>query len=140
MSGLASLTLHNLATVVSDLDAAISWYERVLGFRLEARGDIAEGEVALLQAGHVRLELLDSSHLDEQPVRLEPLFADPPGHLLVIGNKFLVLQVDDLAQASAELAERGVTFLWREKELAPGFAATAIRDCDGNLINILQAP
>jgi hypothetical protein len=70
-------------------------------------------------------------------VRLDPLFADPPRHLLPVGNKFLVLQVDDLARASAELAERSVTFVWREKEKAPGFPATAIRDFDGNLINIM---
>jgi methylmalonyl-CoA/ethylmalonyl-CoA epimerase len=140
MSGLASLTLHNLATVVSDLDAAIAWYERVLGFRLDARGDIAEGEVALMRGAGVHLELLDSSHMHEQPVRVDAVFADPPAHLLAIGNKFLVFTVADLAQASAELAEHGVTFLWREKELAPGFVATAIRDADGNLINILQAP
>ena len=44
-----------------------------------------------------------------------------------------------LARASAELEGLSVTILWREKELAPGFVATAIRDLDGNLINIFQA-
>jgi catechol 2,3-dioxygenase-like lactoylglutathione lyase family enzyme len=83
-------------TVVSDLDAAIAWYERVLGFRLEVRGDIAEGQVALLRGADVHLELLDSSHMDEPPVRLDPLFADPPGHLLALGNQFLVFTVDDI--------------------------------------------
>ena len=48
-SGLASLAIHSLATVMSDMDAAIEWYERVLGFRLAARAEIAEGEVVLLK-------------------------------------------------------------------------------------------
>jgi catechol 2,3-dioxygenase-like lactoylglutathione lyase family enzyme len=135
--GLASLTLHNLATVVSDMDAAIEWYERVLGFRLAARADIAEGEVVLLVGAGTQLELAHPSRLDQPQVRLAPLFADPPRHVLPIGNKFLVFEVDDLAQASAELADKSVTFVWREKEIAPGFFATAIRDFDGNLINIL---
>jgi len=138
-SGLASLRLHNLAVTVADLDASIRWYERVLGFACEARVEIAEGEVAVLGGAGVRLELLMASHLAEQPVRLEQLFAEPPGHLLVIGNKFVVFEVDDLARASAELDHLSVTILWREKELAPGFVATAIRDLDGNLINIFQA-
>lgn len=64
-------------------------------------------------------------------MRLEPLFAEPPDHLLVIGNKFVVFEVDDLARASAELEHLSVTIPWRAKELAPGFAATAIRDLDG---------
>jgi len=138
-SGLASLRLHNLAVTVTDLDASIKWYQRVLGFACETRTEIAEGEVAVLGGAEVRIELLMASHLAEQPVRLEQLFAEPPGHLLVIGNKFVVFEVDDLARASAELDHLSVTILWREKELAPGFVATAIRDLDGNLINIFQA-
>jgi glyoxylase I family protein len=136
--GLTSLTLHNLATVVSDLDAAVDWYERVLGFSCEARAAIAEGDVAVLKGCGMRLELLTPSRMEQPPVRLDPLFADPPGHLLAIGNKFLVFEVDDLARASTELAELSVTILWREKELAPGWVSTAIRDCDGNLIHIFQ--
>jgi catechol 2,3-dioxygenase-like lactoylglutathione lyase family enzyme len=136
--GLTSLTLHNLATVVSDLDAAVDWYQRVLGFSCQARIDLAEGEVAVLSGAGVQLELLTPSRMDEAPVRLDALFAPPPRHLLAIGNKFLVFEVDDLARASAELAELSVEILWREKELAPGWVATAIRDCDGNLINIFQ--
>jgi catechol 2,3-dioxygenase-like lactoylglutathione lyase family enzyme len=138
MDGLGSLTLHNLATVVSDLDAAVAWYERVLGFSLEARGEIAEGEVALLRGANAHLELLDCSHLDEPPIRLEAMFAEPPGHLLVIGAKAMVFEVDDLARASAELEDASVAFLWRETEIAPGWLTTAIRDPDGNLINIEQ--
>jgi catechol 2,3-dioxygenase-like lactoylglutathione lyase family enzyme len=137
-AGLASLALHNLATVVSDLEVAVEWYERVLGFSCEARATIAEGDVAVLGGCGMRLELLTPSRMGQPPVRLDPLFADPPGHLLAIGNKFLVLEVDDLTRASAELAELSVTILWREKELAPGWVSTAIRDCDGNLINIFQ--
>jgi catechol 2,3-dioxygenase-like lactoylglutathione lyase family enzyme len=136
--GLASLSLHNLATTVSDLDAAVDWYERVLGFVCEVRTPIPEGEVAVLRGAGVQLELLTASRMSEPPVRLAPLFADPPGHLLPIGNKFVVFEVDDLGVASAELAALSVEILWREKELAPGWVATAIRDCEGNLINIFQ--
>jgi catechol 2,3-dioxygenase-like lactoylglutathione lyase family enzyme len=139
-TALASLTLHNMAIIVSDLESAADWYERVLGFSREARIDIAEGVVILMSGAGVRLELLHPSRMDEPQIRLEPLHADPPGHVLPIGNKFLVFEVDDLAKASAELEELSVTFVWREKQIAPGFIATAVRDFDGNLINILQAP
>jgi catechol 2,3-dioxygenase-like lactoylglutathione lyase family enzyme len=138
--GVASLTLDNLATVVSDLDIAIEWYDRVLGFHLEARAENERGEVAFLCGAGTRLELLTASNMAQPQVRLEPLFADPPGHVLPIGNKFLVFQVDDVAQASAELAEKGVTFVWREEEAVIGIVASAIRDFDGNLISLVQRP
>src|SRR5882762_1058651 len=138
-TGLQSLPLHNPGITVAHLDASIRWYQRVLGFVCEARADIAEGEVAVLGGAGVRIERLMASHMAERPVRLEQLFAEPPAHLLVIGNKFVVFEVDDLARASAELEHLSVTILWRDKELAPGFVATAIRDLDGNLINIFQA-
>jgi hypothetical protein len=62
----------------------------------------------------------------------------PPRHLLPIGTKFLVFEVDDLGRASTELEKLGVRIVWREKEIAPGWVATAIRDFDGNLINIFR--
>ena len=136
-ASLASISFYAVATVVSNLDDAIDWYQRVLGFTEEARGPIAEGEVALLEGGGVTLELLEC-RLPESSVRLDELFADPPLHVLPIGNKFLVFDVDDLTAASAELEQHGVTILWREKELAPGWRSTAIRDMDGNLINIFE--
>jgi len=137
-SGLSSVSFYTVATVVSDLDEAIDWYGRVLGFAQEARGPIAEGEVALLHgAGGATLELLEC-RLPEPTVRLAALFADPPLHVLPVGNKFLVFQVDDLAVASDEFEQLGVKILWREKELAPGWRSTAIRDMDGNLVNIFQ--
>jgi catechol 2,3-dioxygenase-like lactoylglutathione lyase family enzyme len=135
-AGLASIAFHNVATAVSSLDAAVEWYGRVLGFEEDGRASIAEGEGALLRGAGVMLELLEF-RLDE-PVRVDELFAEPPFHLRPIGNKFLVFDVDDLPIASAQLEQLGVPILWREKELAPGWRATAIRDMDGNLINIFQ--
>jgi len=136
--GLASLGFHNVATVVADMDKSIAWYCDVLGFALDARMDIAEGEVAILSGAGTHLELLCGSAMDEPAIRLEELFAEPPRHILPIGNKALVFDVADLAVASKELEDRSVSIVWREKELAPGWVATAIRDLDGNLINIFQ--
>ena len=71
--------------------------------------------------------------------RLDELFADAPKHLLPIGNKSLVLQVNDLHQATVELEEKGVAFAWKEMDLSgEGHRSTMIRDNDGNFINIFQ--
>jgi len=135
--GLATASFYNVAIVVSSIDRAVEWYGRVFGFVEQARGPIAEGTVALMNGAGVTLEILEWG-LEEEPIRPEVLFADPPYHLLPVGNKILVFVVDDLSAATAEFEERGVTIVWREKELAPGWRSTAIRDMDGNLINVFQ--
>jgi hypothetical protein len=57
---------------------------------------------------------------------------------IVTGGGGGIGSADDLSAATAELEERDVTIVWREKELAPGWRSTAIRDMDGNLINVFQ--
>lgn len=136
-NGLQSLALHNLAFTVSDLEKTIQWYSDILGFELLNRFTFpaigAQG--AFLQHADVRLEVLQASG----GFRLEEMFADAPAHLLPIGNKVLVLQVNDLHTATRELAEKGVTFAWKEVDLSgDGVFSTMIRDSDGNFINFFQ--
>jgi catechol 2,3-dioxygenase-like lactoylglutathione lyase family enzyme len=134
--GLASMTYYCVAVVVADLDRSAHWYETVLGLRETTRLVIPGATVALLDCAGTRVELICS---DEPSVPVVPsLFADPPDHLLPIGNKFLVFEVDDLAMAGDDLQANGVEFVWREKDLAPGFRSSAIRDVDRNFIHILQ--
>ncbi len=83
----------------------------------------------------VRLEILEL----KSGFRIDAMFAEAPGHLLPIGNKELVLQVDDLHAATRELEAKGVTFAWKEVNLEGGaLLSTVIRDMDGNFINIFQ--
>jgi catechol 2,3-dioxygenase-like lactoylglutathione lyase family enzyme len=134
--GLASIRHNCVAIVVADLDRASHWYQSILGLRETVRLDIAGATVALLDGAGTRIELICG---DQPSVPTIPsLFADPPAHLLPLGNKFLVFDVDDLAIAGAELMANGVQFVWQEKDLAPGFRSSAIRDLDGNFIHIFQ--
>jgi catechol 2,3-dioxygenase-like lactoylglutathione lyase family enzyme len=92
--GLATASFYNVAIVVSSIDRAVEWYGRVFGFVEQARGPIAEGTVALMNGCGVTLEILEWG-LEEEPIRPEVLFADPPYHLLPVGNKIPVFNVDD---------------------------------------------
>lgn len=136
-NGLQSLSLHNLAFTVSDLEKTIQWYGDILGFKVLSRVSFPaiNAQVAFLQNADVRLEVLQASG----GFRLAEMFADAPAHLLPIGNKVLVLQVNDLHTATLELEEKGVTFAWKEVDLTgEGVFSTMIRDSDGNFINFFQ--
>jgi catechol 2,3-dioxygenase-like lactoylglutathione lyase family enzyme len=56
--GLESLTYANTAVVVTDLDRAIEWYGRHLGFTERARVRIDGANVALLEGAGTQLEFL----------------------------------------------------------------------------------
>ena len=136
-NGLQSLHFHNLAFTVADIEKTIHWYETTLGFQVVSRTAIPAigAQVAFLQLADIQLEVLQA----KGSFRLDELFAEAPNHLLPIGNKSLVLQVHDLHRATAELAEKGVTFAWKEVDLSgEGHLSTMIRDNDGNFINIFQ--
>jgi catechol 2,3-dioxygenase-like lactoylglutathione lyase family enzyme len=134
--GLGSPTFACTAIVVSDLDRAVEWYGRILGFTVVERMKIDGATVALLEGSGAQLELLQS---DVPSVSTEPsLFADPPDHLLPTGNKFLVFAVEDLGHASDQLQQMGVPIIWRGKTLSPGIVSTAIRDFDGNFVHVVQ--
>lgn len=138
-SGLASFSLYNIAFTVADLDQSIAWYKYIFGFELVSRVTFSipsgSAETAIIKAGELRLELLQV----ENAKRIEELFAEAPKHLITIGNKSIVLQVDDLAAASQELEDKGVKFVWRELYIAGDkMLCTMIEDVDGNKINIFQ--
>lgn len=137
--GIASFSLYNIAFTVTDLDKSIAWYKDIFGFELVSRVTFkipsGSAETAIIKAGGMRLELLQVSNAK----RIEELFAEAPLHLIPIGNKSIVLQVDDLAAASEELEQKGVTFVWRELYIAGDkMLCTMIQDVDGNKINIFQ--
>ncbi len=67
------------------------------------------------------------------------MFAPVPDHLIPIGNKAIVFQVEDIKIASEELAAKGIAFVWREHYLTEGaMLCSMIEDTDGNKINIFK--
>jgi catechol 2,3-dioxygenase-like lactoylglutathione lyase family enzyme len=136
--GLQSLALSNLAFTVKDIDATIKWYGDVFGFEVLKRAsfDAIGAKVAFLNFADINLEILEISG----QIRIPEMFANPPDHLLPVGNKTLVLKVKDLALATKELEEKGVEFAWKTLNLTEdGSPNTMIRDLDGNFISIFEA-
>ncbi len=138
-NGLQSLSLYNIAFTVADLDKSIKWYQDVFGFKLVSRSIFSvpagNAEAAILERAGLHLELV---HVPGGK-RIEDMFAEVPKHLIPIGNKFIVFQVNDVILATKELEKKGVTFVWREQYLVnQSMFCTMIQDIDGNKINIFQ--
>ncbi|MEU8419510.1 VOC family protein [Micromonospora sp. NPDC048835] len=131
-----TLSLHNITITVSDIDAAVRWWHDVFGLNetTRSRFDAIDADVAYVDGHGFRLELLQPAN----GYRVPDMFLDPPEHIRPIGNKALVLRVDDLAQATKRFRDLGVTIVWDQLDLGDGSVSTAIRDADGNFINVFQ--
>ena len=130
---MAEFTFHHGGVSVPDIDAAIDWYGRVLGFELEKSFYIApaKAKAAMIRKGPLRFELFE-------PEDAAPLPEDrrhPPRDIQTHGNKHVAFRIDDLEAFLAEMEEKvaDIAFVVREEFGSGCF----IRDCAGNLIEFV---
>lgn len=127
------LAFDHGAVSVPDIDEAIAWYSKVLGFSVARRFQLPGSEVlgAILIRGSLRMELF-------QPRDGEPLPAarrEPDSDLQVHGNKHTAFRVTDVDDAIAWFEAKGAEIALRVD--APFGTAVFVRDNAGNLIEFL---
>lgn len=125
---------HHFGVSVPNLEAALDWYGRMLGFTLEKRQriDAIPAEIAFMKCGDFRVEIFEVPGA-------APLPADrrvPNLDLKTHGNKHLCLEVEDVPATVARLKDAGADIAF---ELNVNNQPVAfVRDCAGNLIEFLQ--
>jgi methylmalonyl-CoA/ethylmalonyl-CoA epimerase len=126
---------HDHAGVsVPNLDEAVAWYQRVLGFQLERRVSIATipAEVAVMINGNLRMELFQAQD-GKPPAENRGV---PDEDIRTWGNKHTSFAVDDVFAVGEELKRRGADIVWIKK--LPFGANIFLRDNAGNLIEFVQ--
>jgi len=122
-----SETTVNVRYMVDDVNAAVAWYTKLLGFKLlsnaaPAFADVARGSLRLLLAGP-----------KSSAGRAMPDGAKPgPG-----GWNRIHLIVDDLPAEVARLRAAGVQFR-NDIVMGPGGSQTLLMDPSGNLVELFQ--
>ena len=131
---MAEFAFHHGGVSVPDIDAAIAWYGRVLGFEEERRFYIppARAKAAMIRKGPLRFELFEPE--DGNP--LPEGRSHPPSDLRTHGNKHVAFRVADLDQFIAEMTAKGIEipFVVREAFGTDCF----LRDPAGNLIEFVE--
>ncbi|MDZ5111362.1 VOC family protein [Pseudomonas putida] len=135
-STLPEVRVHHLGISVPDIDAAINWYSKMLGFELESRTYIAliPAQVAFIRRADLRLELLQVEGAAQLPAERR----EPNLDVRVHGNKHLCLAVKDLAVTIAGLRSRGADIVF--EKTVEGVPMAFIRDNSGNLLELMQFP
>jgi methylmalonyl-CoA/ethylmalonyl-CoA epimerase len=127
---------HHCGVSVADLEASITWYGDVLGFKVEKRFPIPSipAEVAMLRNGPLHIELFHVPGAKPLPEERR----NPDTDLLTHGNKHVSFAVKDVQPFAQELRRRGADIVWVRK--MPHGSNIFIRDNCGNLIEFVQEP
>jgi glyoxylase I family protein len=140
------LGLHHIAISTPDAERMLAFYRDQLGFEVvfdggwqsgEARADSvlglrgSSGRQLLLRIGNAYLELFQF----DTP---QPRAGDPDRPVCDHGLTHLCIDVDDLDDTYARLAEAGVRFHSEPQDLFPGVRTRYARDPDGNVVEIQE--
>jgi methylmalonyl-CoA/ethylmalonyl-CoA epimerase len=128
---------HHGGVSVPDLEQAIAWWERMLGFRLLYRSTIPSVPcaMAMVANGNLHIELF------EVPGAAPPPYdrSYPDADLKTYGNKHVSFAVRDVDSFAEELRRRDADIVW-VKHFPNGKANIFMRDLFGNLIEFVQNP
>lgn len=147
----AVLGIHHVSISVPDLETALGWYARVLGFELEQRFQVAAipARAAFMRQQNLRLEIWEVA--GGAPVPDER--REPHSDLHQGGTKHLALLVDDLQACLERLYEERIDIAALQRtptgpmrtesdpriRSADGAFAAFIRDPAGTLIELIDA-
>ncbi|MFF2195878.1 VOC family protein [Streptomyces sp. NPDC058157] len=124
------MELTQIRLLVSDFPAAYRFYRDVLG--LKPQFEAESGPYAKLSpdTGHAAIALQDRAQMADV---LERLGAEPEGCRALV-----VLRVDDLDAAHAELTSRGAEFTRGPGPMGDRIRVAYLEDPEGNLIELQE--
>jgi methylmalonyl-CoA/ethylmalonyl-CoA epimerase len=126
---------HHGGVSVPDLEDAIAWWDKMLGFKLLYRSQIPSVpcQMAMVANGNLHVEIF------EVPGAVPPPYnrSYPDDDLKTLGNKHISFACRDVDVIDEELRRRGADIVWI-KHFPNGNANIFLRDNAGNLIEFVQ--
>jgi methylmalonyl-CoA/ethylmalonyl-CoA epimerase len=127
---------HHFGMSVSDLDGAIDWFNKVLGFELDRKEDFlaAQGvHIAFIKNGGFSIELVQHDHAEPA----SPGRSAPDQDIRTLGNKHMCFQISDMNAMLERIKANDVTIAMGPFE-APGSVAAFVLGPDGALIELIE--
>lgn len=136
---LDDIRFHHEGITVADLEQAIAWYDRVLGFTLERcfpipMGPAGEVQVAMVKRGRMRIELL----CPPEPIPQSKQRWTSAQDLQTTGNKHLAIAIRDVNVVLPRLKAANVDI--ESTGHYPWGTNIFIRDPFGSLIELVEQP
>ncbi|WP_088181849.1 VOC family protein [Sphingobium sp. Z007] len=138
-SPFADMRGHHVAVRTPDLQTALDFYVGILGFRVVAKWNYADEQLAYVAPAtddHFYVEILGGGNPQPQDVRP---YTDLGDSLKYAGYHHFCLKVDSVDATVEKLRERGVTIV-TEPFVLPAISRKLAFFCDpfGNLIELAE--
>jgi methylmalonyl-CoA/ethylmalonyl-CoA epimerase len=126
---------HHGGISVPDLETAIAWWRKVLGFEVERRFPIPSipAQVVILKNGPLHIELFEVEGAKSLPDERR----EPDTDVYTHGNKHVSFAVESVREFAEQLKVRGADIVW-VKQMEQG-ANIFIRDNAGNLVEFVES-
>lgn len=138
------LNTHHTGFVVEDLETAIEFYTKGLGFEVSARYERTGKEIQQVvgyESAHLNLALLSlgKEHLVEliQYISPDPI-PRPTNERSAVGSTHLAFLVDDIFGTFEHLKKCGAKVMNLPAAVSEGRIACYLQDPDGNWLELLQ--
>jgi methylmalonyl-CoA/ethylmalonyl-CoA epimerase len=128
------LHADHLGMSVSDLEDSVEWFDRVLGFKLERRAEMAGCHIAFVQNGDFMIELFQ--HPEARPAA--PERSVPDEDIKTLGNKHMCFRVPDLDGLLEHFAANQVRVVLGPLTTPDGYKVAFIHGPDKALIELIQ--
>ena len=136
--------MHHTGFVVSDLDAAVQFYQDTIGLKIRKRYERTGtpiGQVVGYEHAHLKIALMGAGA--DHTLELIQYMSPPPDERpteerAVLGGNHLAFLVDDIEATHQTLVRGGATALNPPAEVAPGRKACYMQDPDRNWIELLE--
>lgn len=131
---ITAVSINHFAVSVRNLDEAIEWYDKVLGFRLANKDSIlgVPVKVAHMSGYGIQLELFEAENSEVLPDSRR----HPNDDLMVQGNKHFSLTIPDRETAKKELKNLNVEIVMIAD--VNSTYGIFIHDPTGNLIELIE--
>lgn len=127
--------LDNMDILVDDLGTMAKFYNEVLGFEFRLPFKLEDGW-AVISAGNMELVMIEAGARGEHAAPRTTPAQDPMGSESPAGIDSFAFEVEDLAEASAELERRGLDSWVGDPIKSEWYHYRGFHDPEGNLLYI----
>ena len=125
---------NHVGMSVSDLEEAVEWFDRVLGFKLDRRAEMAGCQIAFIKNDDFSIELFQ--HPEARPASSER--SVPNEDIKTLGTKHVCFVVPDLDAMLGHFAANNVNVALGPLTAPDGYKVAFIHGPDKVLIEFIQ--
>jgi catechol 2,3-dioxygenase-like lactoylglutathione lyase family enzyme len=119
----------DLGIIANSIQDSLQFYQHILGLEFVEEIPLPFGTMYRLRFGRSDFKLIDpQTKPPKGPIGLEGQ----------IGFRYVTFVIKNLSELCKELRNKGIEFVFPEKEVRPGVRVAMVKDPDGNIVEFVE--